>query len=118
MNICDNLPCPICKKDAAAILKYAYTSRIRTKKHLVEFLRQFHNIVNMKLNKNTLNIEEVNNLYKDENFKEVCKEFFIIYQRKGFNIKLITHNFHKQRFLQSLMIKLDEIKPALILHDL
>ena len=51
LNICKNLPCPACSQHADIVLKQAYITNISTKSHLIEFLRQFHNIVNIKLHK-------------------------------------------------------------------
>lgn len=114
LEVCENLPCPICKNDAANILKYAYIKNIKTKKHLVEFLRQFHNLVNMKLDKKTYSADEINIMYKDVNLRDVVSNFRHIYmKKKNFNLKLINNNFHKKIFIESLLIKLNNIKFAI-----
>jgi len=113
LEICDNLPCPICKGDAAEILKYAYIKNIKTKKHLIELLRQFHNIVNIKLGKKNFSIEEVNNMYKNNNLQEVLNNFLQIYRKRTFNLKLLNNTQYKIAFLNSLLIKIKIIRPAI-----
>ena len=54
--VCNNLPCPDCSNHATEVLKKAYISNIQSKKHLIEFLRQFHNIVNIKIGKQEFTI--------------------------------------------------------------
>ena len=47
IKTCNHLPCPDCSEHATKVLSQAYLNNIKTKKHFVEFLRQFHNIVNI-----------------------------------------------------------------------
>jgi len=110
VEVCENLPCPICRNDASNILKYAYIKNIKTKKHLIEFFRQFHNLVNTKLDKKTYSADEISNMYKDVNFKDVVSNFTRIYNKKNFNLKLMNNNLHKKIFVESLLIKLNKIK--------
>ena len=49
--ICSNLPCPDCSQHATSLLKQSLIQNISCKLHLKEFLRQFHNKVNIRLNK-------------------------------------------------------------------
>ena len=67
--ICQNLPCPYCSTEAVSILKKAYKNKISTKKDFIEFIRQFHNIVNIKLYKRIITEKEVTTLYKNKNGK-------------------------------------------------
>ena len=56
---CAHLPCPTCTKDASNIIKRGNLHNIKTKSDFVEFLRQFHNIVNIKLHKKSYSAEEI-----------------------------------------------------------
>jgi hypothetical protein len=114
LEVCDNLPCPICKNDAANILKYAYVKNIKTKKHLIEFLRQFHNLVNMKLDKKTYSADEINSMYNNVNLKDVVSNFTRVYKKRNFNLKLLNNNLQKKIFVESVLIKLNKIKFAII----
>ena len=110
VGICNNLPCPICQKDARITIQKAYIKKIETKKHFKEFLRQFHNIVNIKLHKKTYSASEVENMYKNINIHEVINEFIYIYNKREFNIKLMTNNLHKNIFIKSFINKINSIK--------
>ena len=81
-GICSHLPCPDCSNDATLILKQAYFENIKTKEHFIEFLRQFHNIVNIKLKKKQMNYEEVSIMYKQKNMTSVIHNFFNIYRKQ------------------------------------
>ena len=48
-DTCKNLPCPICANHASETLKQARFNLIVTKADMIEFLRQFHNIVNIRV---------------------------------------------------------------------
>ena len=47
-SICDNLPCPYCRKHAAMYLKRNRIEKIRTKKELKNYLYIFHNSVSKR----------------------------------------------------------------------
>jgi len=67
INICYNLPCPHCRKDAIYLLNKANTKIVSTKSDLIRFMWQFHNIVNRKLTKKNLTFEEHNVIYENAN---------------------------------------------------
>ena len=67
IKTCNHLPCPDCSEHATSTLKKANLENIKTKKHFIEFLRQFHNIVNIKINKKEMSEESIINLYMDNN---------------------------------------------------
>ena len=111
--ICNNLPCPICQEHATITIQKAYIKKIQTKKHFKEFLRQFHNIVNIKLDKKTYSRSEVENMYKNINIYNVINKFIYIFNKKEFNVKLMTNNLHKSIFIKSFISKINSIQYAL-----
>ena len=113
IGICNNLPCPICQEHATITIQKAYIKKIQTKKHFVEFLRQFHNIVNIKLNKKTYSASEVENMYKNINIYKIINEFISIFNKKTLNLKLMTSNLNRSIFIKSFIIKINSIKYGL-----
>ena len=86
---CEHLPCPDCSEHATRILKKAYIKNIRTKKHFIEFLRQFHNIVNIKLSKKTYNNEEIKDMYNKNNLTQIIYQLISIYSKPTNNSKMM-----------------------------
>ena len=111
-GICSHLPCPDCSNHASLILRQAYIKNIQTKEHFIEFLRQFHNIVNIKLKKQQMNLDEVSLIYKQKNMTIVIQQFFSIYRKQSYNPKLLTNSFHLSQYLKILNSKLVSIKHA------
>ena len=106
---CQHLPCPICSKDAGEILKKANIKNVHTKDDLIEFLRQFHNIVNIKLKKKTVEKHELENMYKKNNLVQIINLFIKIYSTSYGNMKMMMHNFHKEQFIKQLLPELKNI---------
>lgn len=113
VNTCANLPCPQCQEHATNVIKQSYINNIKTKKHYIEFLRQFHNIVNIKLNKKTYSIEEIKNMYINENIYNILLEFKFFYSKTNMAQRMIANNFNKKHFLTTLFNDLNTIKYAL-----
>jgi len=111
-GICSNLPCPDCSHDATQILKIAYIQNIRTKEHFVEFLRQFHNIVNIKLRKRQISRNEVLSIYNKKNLAKIIQHFFYVYNKTSYNPTLLSHSFQISQYLLKLKPKLNSIKFA------
>ena len=111
-GICFNLPCPDCSHDATQILKVAYIENIKTKEHFIEFLRQFHNIVNIKLGKKQISKNDLLSMYKKKNLKKIIQYFFYIYNKTSYNPNLLTHSFQRSQYLNRLKPKLNSIKFA------
>ena len=113
VKTCKNLPCPFCADHASNhVLKRAYINNIKTKKHLIEFLRQLHNIVNIKLQKRQLSMTEINDMYTNENLRNTIREFMRLYSIQYHNMRLMSHNMHRQQFLKDLIIDLNSVKYA------
>jgi len=100
---CRNLPCPICSNHAQANLRQAKLDLINTKADLIEFLRQFHNVVNIHTNKETVSKEFVITKYKTANLLAIINKFIHIYSHKYGNFEINSflranerHKFVKQ----------------------
>ena len=111
IETCNHLPCPDCSDDASnKILKRASIKNIRTKIHFIEFLRQMHNIVNIKLFKKTFTMEEIKDMYNDVNLGATIQQFIYIYSKPTASPRLMAHNMHKKQFIKSFLLKLNEIR--------
>ena len=114
-SICQHLPCPDCSHHASNILlKKAYIKNIQTKQHFIEFIRQMHNIVNIKLQKKTFTNDEIENMYKEVNITSLLNEFFNVFFRRHYNTKLMVHNTKREQFRKPLIEQLNKIRPAFI----
>jgi hypothetical protein len=109
-SVCNNLPCPICKKDASALINQAYLNKIQSKKHLIEFVRQFHNIVNIKLYKKIMKADEINEIYKNTNLSNTIQEFIRIYNISYYNLKLNHSDYKKKIFINNFITKINIIQ--------
>jgi hypothetical protein len=110
VDTCRNLPCPICQKDATDLIKKAYLNKITSKKYLIEFLRQFHNIVNIKLHKKNVTETEINNIYKNTNLYNTIQEFIRIYNISYHNLKLNKSDYKKKNFINNFITKINKIQ--------
>ena len=87
-DTCFNLPCPICSSHALEVLKQSNMNLIKTKADMIEFLRQFHNIVNIKLDKPILDKNYVITYYKNVNINAIIGQFIRAYSHKYGNYEI------------------------------
>ena len=109
-DICNNLPCPDCREDANKLLKSSNIHKISSKKELISFLCEFHNIINKKLKKNTKNIEEVEKHYSKAILNTIIIRFFKIYNNVIYNEKMLADSFRRKLFLKKLLEDLIKLK--------
>uniref|UniRef100_A0A6C0C210 thiol oxidase n=1 Tax=viral metagenome TaxID=1070528 RepID=A0A6C0C210_9ZZZZ len=62
-NICLNLPCPMCRKHAVDYISKSKEQEINTKEKLIIYLFNFHNYVNLRINKPQYKIDDLE-IYK------------------------------------------------------
>ncbi len=110
-NTCSHLPCPVCAADASHIISRAYVDKIKTKDDFIEFLRQFHNIVNTKLDKPAMSAEEVNTKYKKARLDLVIKNFFNLLTVSYGNMKMLIHSYQRQNFIRTQKDYLNSLIP-------
>jgi len=110
--ICRHLPCPYCSTHAVSLLNKSYKNKINTKMDFIEFLRQFHNIVNIKLNKSTISEKQLTTMYQNSNLATAIQTFYKKYNYQQYNIRFLHNSFHKNNFLKNLNDDLNKIKYA------
>tara|TARA_E500000178_G_C16790457_1_gene647755 strand:+ start:30 stop:494 length:465 start_codon:yes stop_codon:yes gene_type:complete len=102
-NTCKNLPCPICSEHAVSLMKSADVKNITSKADLIEFLRQFHNIVNINTNKENFEKIDIIKKYKNPKILLIISEFNKIYSvnYNNFNTNSMIRSNNRKFFLQS-----------------
>ena len=109
VSTCSHLPCPICMNDAKKIISKANITNIQNKTDFIEFLRQFHNIVNIKLGNKTYSEEEIENMYAKINLVNIISQFIQIYSEPSGNMRMIVHSFQRKNFLKNIIPKLNKL---------
>ena len=113
INTCNHLPCPDCSQHATSVLRQAYLNNIKTKKHFIEFLRQFHNIVNIKTNKKELTRDEIKDIYKKNNLSYILINLINTYKSVKTSERLMSYNLYRNKFLNELYNDVQKIKHLL-----
>jgi hypothetical protein len=109
ISTCHHLPCPTCTKDAISITTHAKIHDIQTKQDFIEFVRQLHNVVNIKLNKKTYSQSEIKDMYNKIHLANLMTSFIKTYNKTYGNMKMMTHNYHKQKYIAVLIPKLKHV---------
>lgn len=94
-NICNTLPCPECSKDASDMLKKVNFSQINTKNDFKLLIFNFHNAINVKLNKPQFDFNELDNRYSRANIDILYNNINIIYTSNTNIPQLMTSSFHR-----------------------
>jgi hypothetical protein len=97
-KICNVLPCPDCKMHATESNNKANLNLINSNNKLKDYLWQFHNRVNKRLNKNYFTYEQHNNLYNTVQVRMLLPPFFKIMSSKVPNAMMMDA-FYRQRTL-------------------
>ena len=89
VEICNNLPCPECRKHVTeTIIKANKQLILKNKRNLELFLFDFHNMVNSRKGYKLMTIEEYDEMYKNANIKSIILNFITIKDFiKVYNIK-------------------------------
>ena len=96
--ICDNLPCPICRKEASTKIRKVNVHNINSKEKLKLFWFNFHNDVNIRLGKKLFTIEEIKKYEKIVMKKAMLwfdKNFF--YNFRSYRVFTIPQQRNKLR---------------------
>jgi hypothetical protein len=112
--ICSNLPCPDCSEHAKILLQKSLINNMQSKLHLQEFLRQFHNKVNVRLNKETFTLEQVNEKYKNPRINAIISNFIIVFSKQVYNQRLLMESFHRRQSMTKIINNLKVISPHLV----
>lgn len=108
-NICKNLPCPDCSKDAMNVIGKIDFNNVNTKEDFKLMLFNFHNYVNRKLKKKEFKYEDFDNKYKNANIISLIHNFNIIFNSKASNPHMISNTFLRKQELPKINILLNKV---------
>lgn len=97
-SVCETLPCPECRAHAVSNMKSANTNYIVSKDRLIDFMYEFHNMVNSQTKKQKFP-REILQQYEEAKTIDVVNQFAEAYSKSAGNNKLMTDTFHRRRFL-------------------
>jgi len=106
-NICRNLPCPDCAEHAGRMFAQANLSAVKDKDSLVRFLWEFHSIVNQRLGKRSLTLEQCQEYYERGNTVAILKHFFAVLRSIRSQDKAMIHGFRRQQCLTTFASFID-----------
>jgi len=81
VNVCYNLPCPVCSNHAKNKIARVNLNDISSKETMKRFFFELHNTINDDLNKTRYSWQEFQNLYCLANTKEIVLYFIQIFRR-------------------------------------
>lgn len=94
--VCFHLPCYDCRKHARQYTKYSLSANnIHSKQQLKEYFFNFHNSVNVRLNKNIFNDLDQ---YKYSKLENIVNMFCNVYAGKS-----VTRSFHEQMIRKNII---------------
>tara|TARA_B110000211_G_C14065211_1_gene547372 strand:- start:187 stop:651 length:465 start_codon:yes stop_codon:yes gene_type:complete len=73
-NICEGLPCPICKSHAMEYMRKVNEKTVPNKSTFISMFIHFHNTVNLRLGKKKFDLKNYD-IYKKKNIKIVFNNF-------------------------------------------
>ena len=114
IQICNNLPCPDCTNHASNLLNKSFLNNVKKKEHLIEFLRQFHNILNIKLDKKQLSKENIDNKYSNLNVLNTYINMMNHYNSIKTSVRLMNENDRRRTLLREIYNKLLSINDIFI----
>jgi hypothetical protein len=101
-TICNNLPCPSCADHATQYMKGVNFNVINNKEQLKDMLFHFHNTVNARKGYKQFPREDLEVTYSSKNTIQVVNEFMVAFEKKNYNIRMTTDNFHRTRAIYRL----------------
>jgi hypothetical protein len=104
-SICSTLPCPDCSKDATNLLNNTNFNNIRTKEDFKQFIFNFHNSVNKKLNKPNYDFSQLEK-YNQLNMNALYNNLRIIYSTRIQNPHLMGFALNKKVLFPKIMREL------------
>lgn len=111
-NICSNLPCPDCAKDAIYVINKINFNSINNKEDFKMMIFNFHNHVNRKLKKKEFKYEDFDNKYKNANLNNLIHNFKLIFNSNSNNPHMMSNAFSRKQMLPKIITLLNNI----ILH--
>jgi hypothetical protein len=104
VEICNNLPCPDCRKHAMdTISKTNKQNILKSKRNLELFLFDFHNMVNARKGYKILTIQEYDSMYKNANVQMIVYNFINVFNKSTRNSRLMSETLHRQLFMNNFI---------------
>lgn len=100
-KICTTLPCPDCSRHAGQYFARVNFSLIRNKQDFKVLLFHFHNSVNRRKNKQTMEFPNLTPAYANMNIINTYNQFIQVYHTRG-NFKLMTDSFQRQNIIRDV----------------
>jgi hypothetical protein len=75
---------------------------INNKEQLKDMLFHFHNTVNARKGYKQFPREDLELTYSSKNTIQVVNEFMVAFEKKNYNIRMTTDNFHRTRAIYRL----------------
>lgn len=94
-QICRSLPCQDCAGHATNRLRQLNVNKIKSKNELKVMLLDFHNEVNVRINKPKFSIVELNTKYSMANTGSIIQHFLHIWNRKNTHPRMMTESLHR-----------------------
>ena len=105
--ICRNLPCPDCAMHSSEILGRLNIETIKTREELIKFFFDFHNHVNIRVNKIIYKKEELV-LYSKANIGNIIQNFLDKFFVRFYNEKLLMQSFNRSGIKTTLITYLTQ----------
>ncbi len=103
IGICNNLPCPMCRREAVTMLKDSNTNLVTTRSDLIRFMWQFHNLVNQKLGKPEFTFDAHNEKYEKINTNDVVKHYIYVMSKKTKITNAMADTLARQRNMRNFI---------------
>jgi hypothetical protein len=101
VQICTNLPCPICSNHAREYLSKINVGSIQTKQDMKHMLFVFHNTVNARKSFETFPVSGLDK-YKTGDFKAIANNFMTFYQVKTSQSHLFALEMNRQQAIRNI----------------
>ena len=99
--ICDNLPCPYCAAHARSTIQKSNFDKISDILTLRVFVFEFHNKVNERLKKQTMDYSTHLERYKNVKLVDVINTFIKVFNNNS-GTTMMLYSFHKKQVIQKL----------------
>jgi hypothetical protein len=109
-GLCQVLPCPSCSTHCSSFLRATRPQRIPDKGGFIRFLNRFHNVVNARLGKPMVSLEECTDKYARAKTVAVVNAFYRVFSMRDAAPNLMLNNMHKVRFLNQLRHDIQAMK--------
>jgi hypothetical protein len=102
IKTCNHLPCPDCKMHAVETNNSANLNKINSNAALKDYLWQFHNRVNKRLNKPFFSMEQHNSMYRTVKINMLTQPFYSALTARVPSA-LMMEAFHRKRHVNEVI---------------